>query len=233
MTKETEDKARLDGRFIKVHRPFILDVQEGRYTPNDLLFFSAIKMVATTIHMTDMAVTSVDILLELTGFARKDRNRKMVIESLNSLAEGNLIKVYCDISLQDENKDIKNSDVLYIEITEKVNDKESFTQLRHFEFNDIVHSGERNPAKMLLLYCTITVDVFEKSELKQTNISNEKLSTKCGIDKKTVTKYIQKLEEIKVLYRKYVQFKDEDGAIKTKNVFTRYDWRDFIESRYM
>lgn len=231
--ESNEENARLNGRFIKITRQFLLDTQEGRYTPNDFLFFSAIKMIETTIHMTPMAIVNVDTLLSMVGFAKHNRNKKIVVESLENLVRGSRIHIYKDMSMEEENESIDINDILYIAIPERPDDKEEFTKFRHFEFNDIVKSGERNPAKMMLMYCRITIDIFERSDLKQTNISNETISTDCGLDKKTVTKYIKRLEEMNVLYRKLVKYKDDTNAVRVKNVYTRFDWKEYVESRYM
>jgi len=225
---------RLDGRYIKIRQSFIIDVQEGRYTTNDLLFFSAIKMVATEIETTEMAILNVDMLLVLTGLAKNSRNKRLAKESLANLVKGKLIKVYKDIMKSSENKSIETADTLFIAITEdELKDGGRFTKLRHFEFNNIINSGEKNPGKMLLMFCAIIVEVFETGELKQTNISNDRLCEECRLDRKTVIKYIKILEEVKVLYRKKVRYIDNEDVLRHKNIFTRYDWSSFIESRYM
>lgn len=220
-------------RAFKITLPFLTDVQEGRYSTNELLFYSALKMTENLVAERSMTITSVDVLLTLVNFSKHSRNRKVVIDSLNALRCGGLIKVYYDIGMSNENIDIQNADTLFIELTEREG-SENFVLVRHFEFNEIVNAGERNPAKMLLMYLSIIINVYEKSDTRYTDIANEVIAYTNSLDKKTVTKYIQKLEDSKVLYRKLVHYKDiRNGIIKTKNIFTRYAWKDYVESRYL
>lgn len=236
-----EDKKVKEGyysniRFIQISKSFLYDVSRGSYDVQDLLVLSTIKMLASgnaSPNSAETCVTNVDIILSMTKMCSNSRNKKSISESIARLIEGGLVGLYEDFSFSKRTDDIKG--ILHLQVEEKIPSGEYFVKIHTEEYFNIVNSKERNISKLFHVFTVICDTIYESEGANRyTYIKNDEIVKATGVDKKTVTKYIQELESVKVIYRKMLTITDKtDGTVKSKNVMSRYGWKNYVEASHL
>lgn len=221
-------------RFIQISKTFLYDVSRGSYDVQDLLVLSTIKMLASgtaSPNSAETCVTTVDIILSMTKMCNNSRNKKSISESIARLIEGGLIGLYEDFSYSQRADNLKG--ILHLKIEEKIPSGEYFVKVHTEEYFNIVNSKERNTSKLFHVFTVICDTIYEKGS-RVSCIKNDEIIKATGVDKKSVTKYIQELEKVKAIYRKMLTITDrDDGTVKSKNVYSRYGWRNYVEASHL
>ena len=223
-------------RFIQISKSFLYDVSRGSYDVQDLLTLSTIKMLSSgnaSPNSAETCVTTIDIILSMTKMCNNSRNKKSINESIARLIEGGLIGLYEDFSFSETTDNMKG--IMYLRVEEKIPTGDYFVKIHTEEYHKIVNSKERNISKLFHVFTIIVDTVYEGDGANHYSyIKNEDIIKATGVDKKTVTKYIQELEKIEVIYRKLLTITDKtDGNVKNKNVMSRYGWRNYVEASHL
>jgi hypothetical protein len=213
-----EDEKR---KFIVIYNDFILN---SDYDNRDHFVYVLIKGF---IHQRygNVAIASVDSILSILGFTSNSRNKQGIKESIEKLVADNVIKIYSDIACKGEEREVKYSNTYFFKVIDAPYKEGYFTKVYYDDFFKFIKMDEKNKMKIFAVYHNIIYRMYDMDSSDKYTLPNlDDIEEETGINRKTVSKYIDILMDNELIYYSTMR----KALDKTKHVYGRWEHRDIV-----
>lgn len=220
MSKDKQEKP-----YIMVYKDFMKD---ERVESRDQFIYLLIKGFSNQ-RLGSVSIVSIDILTKLLGIIANSKNRLGVKESLEKLNEIGILELYEDVSCKELAKEVKNSDSYFARINDNLYLNGYFSKIYFEDIQKLMMIDDKSKAKLFAVYYNIVSRIYDSISSDKYTLPNiDDIEAETGINRKTISKYIEILMDNKLIYYETMRLAKD----KTKNVYSRWDDRgavnDFI-----
>jgi hypothetical protein len=205
-----------------VYKDFMKD---ARFETRDHFLYLLIKGFSNR-RIGNVSIVSVDVLIKLLGFTANSQNKLAVKESQERLSDAGILKLYEDLSCIIEVDEIKNSETYFARINDGQYASGYFSKIYFDDIQKLVLMDEKAKPKLFVIYYNIISRMYDSISSDKYTLPNiEDIESETGINRKTISKYIEILKDNKLIYYETMRLSKE----KTKNVYGRWEDKDVVK----
>lgn len=207
--------------YIMVYKDFMND---DKFESRDQFIYLIIKSLANQ-RFGSVSMISIDLIIKMLGVVGSTRTKSTVSESLDKLIESGIIEVFEDLTCLERAKEIKNGDSYFVRVDDEAYRSGYFTKLYFEDIYRIMTIDEKNRHKLFSVYYNIISRIYASVSSDKYTLPNiDDIAEETGVNRKTVTKYIEALMDGKLIYYETMRVSRE----RTKNVYGRWDDRGAV-----
>lgn len=221
---------RIPNRYIK----YLKDINYEILSSNDLLI---LILLMQNINSKGISIFNLKWLCDKLGTTIKNRKRiKSLENTLNELD----FEYYCDNSLEiklNPSEIMKNDKNSLIFAKSNIDIDDNFTKLEDWEVYRILEYCNKNTidkALIVHLYTYIVSCINNNESDEEYGLAYPKIETmelELEISKNTILKYIDVLDELKIITSNYVGYRITNGKIKMTNTYyCRYRDKELLDN---
>jgi nitrogenase subunit NifH len=233
-TTENNNRKKQEKPYIKIYDSFMEDKDYAEDDKDidvhrDQFVLLIIKGFAQQ-RFNDVSVLGVDAILRAIGFVVNSRNKKHIKESIESLINRGVIKMYEDLTCENEVREVEHWNTYFFKVTDdcyKEMGNGYFTKIYYKDFYNILTMDDKRKAKMFAVYHSIISEIYDsESSDKYTLITTDKIVEKSRLNRKTVSGYFSELEKHKLVFYRQKKWKKD----KIKNVYSRWEHQNIVRA---
>lgn len=207
--------------YIMVYKDFMSD---SRFESRDQFVHLIIKSLANQ-RFGNTSIVSIDSIAKILGVVANSRSKQMVNESMTRMMDSGIIEVYENMICSERVESIKNSESYFVKVNDESYRSSYFTKVYYEDIYKIMLIEEKNKHKLFSVYYNIISRIYSSVSSDKYTLPNiEDIEDETGVNRKTVSKYLEILMDKKLIYYETMRMARD----KTKNVYGRWDDRGAV-----
>lgn len=211
--------------YIMINKEFIAD--NSLYEHKEHFVYTLLCAVRND--LTNTTIISIDMIAEILGLSLHTKNRAVVKDVLSSMEEKGLITLYKDmLSTQTMlASDMKVSSSYSVFVHEPKSEEDYFSIVEFEYLNKFIAMKEKNKELSFAIFMNLISRLYNNESSRKYTFPNiDTIEKETGIDKKTITKHINRMKENEIIYYETARI----SYSKEKNIYSKWHNRKYVST---